>query len=128
VTAQEANTPWHTAVIEWMPTVMSFYLDGTLLMASTKRVPTSMHWVLQTDTQLCCEPSECTSGNVQVYGSPSGSPPRRLANRPLALSGGSGDRHAYRSTATAARSRAGSGSPEESDELRQHRSELARDT
>jgi hypothetical protein len=36
VTAQETNTSWHTAVIEWMPTVMSFYLDGKLLMASTE--------------------------------------------------------------------------------------------
>jgi hypothetical protein len=60
-------TSWHTVVLEWLPTVANFYIDGELIMSSTSRIPdTSMHWVLQTDTAPCCEPSDTTAGNVRV--------------------------------------------------------------
>lgn len=60
-------TSWHTVVLEWLPTVAKFYIDGKLIMTSTSRIPnTSMHWVLQTDTAPCCEPSDSTAGNVQI--------------------------------------------------------------
>lgn len=40
---------WHTATVAWMPGLVRFYLDGTLVATSTKLVPrTDMHWVLQT--------------------------------------------------------------------------------
>jgi beta-glucanase (GH16 family) len=60
-------TSWHTVVLEWGPTVTNFYIDGNLIMSSTTRIPSSpMHWVLQTDTDPCCQPSNTTAGNVQI--------------------------------------------------------------
>ncbi|MGD9695066.1 MAG: glycoside hydrolase family 16 protein [Thermoleophilia bacterium] len=42
---------WHTAVTEWTPGAVRYYIDGRLIGTSTLNVPsTSMHWVLQTDT------------------------------------------------------------------------------
>jgi hypothetical protein len=60
-------TSWHTIVLEWMPTYANFYIDGTLVMRVTSRIPnTPMHWVLQTDTAPCCAPATSTAGNLQV--------------------------------------------------------------
>jgi hypothetical protein len=50
-----------------MPTYANFYIDGTLVMRVTSRIPnTPMHWVLQTDTAPCCNPDTSTAGNLQV--------------------------------------------------------------
>ncbi len=59
---------WHTAVIEWRPSSLTFILDGRVIGHSTNRVPdTPMHWVLQTETALTDEsPDDTTAGNVQV--------------------------------------------------------------
>jgi hypothetical protein len=59
---------WHTAVIEWSATQCRFLLDGTVLGASTQRIPsTKMHWVLQTETQLSGgPPSDTAAGDVEV--------------------------------------------------------------
>ena len=59
---------WHTAVTEWAPTGVSFYLDGTLLGTSTTEVPSkAMHFVLQTETRLSGGPPSNTSvGELQV--------------------------------------------------------------
>lgn len=44
---------WHTAVIEWAPNDLKFYLDGQLIGHSTSRVPnTPMRWQVQTETSL----------------------------------------------------------------------------
>jgi hypothetical protein len=60
-------SPWHTAIIEWAPTYVSFILDGQVIGKTTTRVPnTPMHWALQTETCLddCAIPAN-VSGNVQ---------------------------------------------------------------
>ena len=60
---------WHTAVIEWTPSRIAFYLDGAL--AGVEGYPGAiphkrMHWVLQTETAAGVEPDESASGDVQI--------------------------------------------------------------
>jgi beta-glucanase (GH16 family) len=60
---------WHTAVTEWTPQSVKFYLDGVLVgsTANTAMIPnTPMHWVLQTETALNSVPADSAAGNVQV--------------------------------------------------------------
>jgi hypothetical protein len=59
---------WHTAVIEWLPTRVTFILDGNVIGNSTARIPnTPMHWVIQTETALGGSvPSDSIAGNVQI--------------------------------------------------------------
>ena len=76
---------WHTAVIEWEPDRVAYYLDGQLIgekwvsgasvgdnsewTLQTDKIPaTSMHWVLQTETSLtdCNIPAPDTEGYVYI--------------------------------------------------------------
>jgi hypothetical protein len=58
---------WHTIVIEWLPSRVSFILDGRTIGTSTSRIPnTPMHWVLQTPTALDALASLSTAGNLQI--------------------------------------------------------------
>ena len=61
---------WHTAVIEWTPDAVTFYLDGQVIGRSTDTadIPsTPMHWVLQTETQISGgPPANSAAGNVQI--------------------------------------------------------------
>lgn len=60
---------WHTAVTEWSPGRVEFFLDGVSTGVSTTDVPdTPMYWVLQTETCLAadCQPDDAAAGNVQV--------------------------------------------------------------
>lgn len=60
---------WHTAVIEWTPTVLRFKLDNqTWQTTNPKAIPTkSMHWVLQTETHLSSTPPPVSAaGHVQI--------------------------------------------------------------
>lgn len=42
---------WHTFVVEWLPSRVSFLMDGATIMTSTSRIPnTPLHWVLQVET------------------------------------------------------------------------------
>jgi hypothetical protein len=60
-------TSWHTAVIEWLPTRVTFILDGKVIGNSTSRIPnTPMHWVIQTETALDGVPSDSAAGHVQI--------------------------------------------------------------
>jgi beta-glucanase (GH16 family) len=61
-------TSWHTAVTEWAPNSMKFYLDGQLIGSSTTRIPnTPMHWVIQTETQLSGgAPADSAAGHVLI--------------------------------------------------------------
>ena len=60
-------TQWHTAVIEWTPSSLTFVLDGAVIGRSTSRIPnTPMHWVLQTETSLTTAPSDTAAGHVQI--------------------------------------------------------------
>ena len=65
-----ASTPqhWHTYEIDWLPSEVAFYLDGSLIGRSTSNIPsTPMHWVLQTGTSFGePTPSEDTAGHVQI--------------------------------------------------------------
>lgn len=59
---------WHTAVIEWTPSSVTFILDGRVIGRSTNRIPnTPMHWVLQTETSLSATPpAPSVQGHVQI--------------------------------------------------------------
>ena len=59
---------WHTAVIEWSPAAVTFYLDGAVIGQSTSRIPsTPMHWVLQNETSLTSTPpADSAQGHVQI--------------------------------------------------------------
>jgi beta-glucanase (GH16 family) len=59
---------WHTAIIEWSLSTVSYYLDGELIGRSTEHIPnTPMHWVLQTETSTTgVVPSNSTEGHVLV--------------------------------------------------------------
>ena len=41
---------WHTATIVWLPSGVSFYLDGKLLGKNSNSPSVPMHWILQTET------------------------------------------------------------------------------
>ena len=68
VCSGESFQGWHTAVIEWTPAYVRFILDGVTLRVTTSRLPTtSMHWVLQTETNLDGRPiADTTAGHVQI--------------------------------------------------------------
>ena len=59
---------WHTAVIEWKPNSVKFFLDEEMIGQSTTRIPnTPMHWVLQTETVIDgTTPPSSSAGNVQI--------------------------------------------------------------
>ncbi len=59
---------WHTAVLEWLPNRVTFYLDGVMIGNSTAHIPsTPMHWVIQTETSTDGQvPAPSTAGNVQL--------------------------------------------------------------
>lgn len=58
---------WHTAVTEWSPSAVSFYIDGNLIGTSTSRIPdTPMHWVIQTTTSPGGLPAAGTDGHVMI--------------------------------------------------------------
>jgi beta-glucanase (GH16 family) len=59
---------WHTATIEWLPTSVTFVLDGQVIGRSTSNIPnTPMHLVLQTETSLNgVAPANSAAGNVQI--------------------------------------------------------------
>jgi hypothetical protein len=61
-------TDWHTYVIEWTPTAVTYLIDGTVVHTTTKNVPsTPMHWVLQSERCLggCSAPASA-SGHLQI--------------------------------------------------------------
>src|ERR1035437_1182242 len=61
-----AFTSWHTAMIDWLPTGVTFYLDGNVVGKTTSRVPnTPMHWVIQTETDGGAPPAS-SAGHVQI--------------------------------------------------------------
>jgi hypothetical protein len=58
---------WHTAVIEWTPTICRFILDGRVVGSSTSLIPsTPMHWVLQAETVRGAAPADSISGHIYV--------------------------------------------------------------
>jgi outer membrane biosynthesis protein TonB len=58
---------WYTAVTEWSPSYVRFYLNDRLFCEATSRIPnTPMRWVLQTETRLSGG-APPTSGAGSVY-------------------------------------------------------------
>jgi beta-glucanase (GH16 family) len=59
---------WHTFVVEWAPTYVTFYLDGTLIGTSTTRIPnTPMRWNLQFETTLDgYVPADSVQGHILI--------------------------------------------------------------
>ena len=64
----DTYTSWHTAVIEWTPSMVQYILDGQVIGTSTQHIPsTAMHWVLQTETSTFGEtPTSSDSGHVLI--------------------------------------------------------------
>lgn len=59
-------TAWHTAEIDWLPTGVTFLLDGKIVGQTTTRIPnTPMHFVLQTETDGGTPPAGA-AGNLQI--------------------------------------------------------------
>ena len=61
-------TGWHTATQEWTSGRVTFFLDGRQVATTTSNLPrNSMHWVLQTETQLSGgKPPASAAGKVQI--------------------------------------------------------------
>jgi hypothetical protein len=58
---------WHVYEIDWLPSSLSFYLDGQLVGRSTANIPdTPMHWVLQTNTSSSLRAGDTEAGHVQI--------------------------------------------------------------
>ncbi|PWW21804.1 glycosyl hydrolase family 16 [Geodermatophilus normandii] len=58
---------WHTTVVEWTPTAVTFVLDGEVIGRSTTGIPNEpMHWVMQVGTNGRDTPPATSSGVVQV--------------------------------------------------------------
>lgn len=64
----ERYADWHTAVIEWAPNRVEFFLDGVSIGKATNRVPnTPMRWVIQTETAIDgTTPADSAAGHVYV--------------------------------------------------------------
>jgi hypothetical protein len=59
-------TGWHTAQIDWLPSGVTFSLDGNVVGQTTSRVPnTPMRWVIQTETDGGAPPAS-SAGNLQI--------------------------------------------------------------
>jgi hypothetical protein len=65
---QAQYSDWHTAVIEWTPERVEFYLDGASIGKATSRIPdTAMRWVIQTETALSgAAPPDAAEGHVYL--------------------------------------------------------------
>ncbi len=65
---QATYPTWHTAVIEWSPNLVEFFLDGTRIGSTTQRIPFNpMRYILQTETATDgVVPSSTAQGHVQV--------------------------------------------------------------
>ena len=63
-----ADGNWHTATIDWLPSGVTFTLDGNVVGKTTQRIPsTPMHWVIQTETDTGGPaPSPSASGHVLI--------------------------------------------------------------
>jgi len=65
---RETYADWHTAVIEWTPERVEFFLDGASIGKATSRIPnTVMRWVIQTETVLSGgAPEHTAEGHVYL--------------------------------------------------------------
>lgn len=61
-------TTWHTAVIEWMPGSVQFFLDGASVGRTTDRVPnTPRHCQIQNETRIVSTaPAASSAGHVTI--------------------------------------------------------------
>lgn len=58
---------WHTLIVEWLPSRVTFILDGRTLGTTTSGIPnTPLHWILQTPTSDDVLASLSTAGNLQI--------------------------------------------------------------
>ena len=66
--SQVTPTGWHTATTTWLPSGVTFQLDGTTVGTVTTRIPdTPMHLVIQTETWTSGPaPTSAAAGNVQI--------------------------------------------------------------
>jgi hypothetical protein len=67
-TTRTMLTRWHTAAITWLPSGITFQLDGRVVARVRKRIPnTPMHLIFQAETQIgTARPANSSAGNVQI--------------------------------------------------------------
>ncbi len=61
-------TGWHTATLTWLPSEVTFQLDGRTVGTTTTRIPnTPMHLVIQSETSIGSPPpANSAAGNIQI--------------------------------------------------------------
>jgi beta-glucanase (GH16 family) len=66
--SQVTPTAWHTATITWLPSAVTFQLDGTTVGTTTTGIPdTPMHLVIQAETWTSGGiPMDTAAGNIQI--------------------------------------------------------------
>jgi len=59
---------WHTATVTWLPSGISFQLDGQLIGTALARLPdTPMHLIIQAETAIGGPvPTDAAAGNIQI--------------------------------------------------------------
>jgi len=67
-TTNEYFTPWHTATVTWLPTGVTFQLDGQVIGTAYTRIPnTPMHMIIQAETTIGDAPPTATeAANIQI--------------------------------------------------------------
>jgi hypothetical protein len=62
--------PWHTAVIDWLPSRVTFYLDGQVIGNTTdtwKITNRPLHWILQTNgSSFVAGPDNTSQGHIYI--------------------------------------------------------------
>lgn len=67
VKSSQTYTSWHTAVVQWVPSGVSFFLDGKRVATTSESPSVAMHWVLQTETETNGHvPSASEDGHVLI--------------------------------------------------------------
>jgi hypothetical protein len=65
---QATYGPWHTATVTWLPSGVSFQLDGQVIGTALARIPnTPMHLIIQAETSIGGPvPTDAAAGNIQI--------------------------------------------------------------
>lgn len=67
-TTDQTFAEWHTATITWLPTGVSFALDGKVIGTAYARIPnTPMHMIIQAETTIAGPvPTDSEAANIQI--------------------------------------------------------------
>src|SRR5207247_8275784 len=68
-TGVNVHGSWHTAVIEWLPSRVTFLLDGRVVGSTTDttKIPSkAMHWLIQNGGHLGGTPDNQRQGHIVI--------------------------------------------------------------